>query len=256
MSGVWSNPLAYHTSRLITIVAKLPEDEYRETIKKLLEDADAELVAFHWGAFNTILYNWAMFEEECRGRRRCNAREYLPEGVEVNKASTFFSEEVRRLIVNACVDLAPDWVLPSWVKWVAARFGVDLTVLKKLGWAELLGRLVDYSVYVWGLRGISQSHLEYYQIEGLEYASVVASHVHWELVEATAEPLEAALEPLRREFGFTLESVRKAAFEATIRFIESGGRERLGLLDKASEAVKKLRAALVRILEDTRERSA
>lgn len=253
MSGVWSNPLAYHTSRLLAIVAKLPEDEYRSIVKSVLEGGDAELVAFHWGAFNTILYNWAMFEEECRGKRRCSHREYLPEGVEPGRASSFFSEELRRLIVNACVDLAPDWVLPSWVKWVAARFGVDLSVLKKLEWSELLGRLVDYSVYVWGVRGISQSHLEYYQIEGMEYASVVASHVHWELVEATAEPLEAAIEPLRREFSVVLESVRKAAFEAAIRFIESGGKARLGLLDQASEAIRKLRLALIRVLEDTRE---
>ena len=251
-SGAWGNPLAYHTNRLLSIVSRLPEEEYRKTIDKLLEGGDAELVALHWGAFNTILYNWSMFEEMCRGRRRCEARRYLPEGVEPNRASSFFSEEIRRLLVNACVDLAPDWVLPSWIKWVAARYGVDLSTLRRLDWGDLLGRLVDYSVYVWGLRGISQSHLEYYQIEGMEYAAVVASHVHWELVEATAEPLEAALEPLRKSFNVTLEDVRRRAFDATLKFLEAGGEERLGLRPIAEEAVKKLRLILAELLENAR----
>ncbi|WP_167827836.1 hypothetical protein [Pyrolobus fumarii] len=253
MYGVWSNPIAYHTGKLLSIVASLPDNEYIENVRVILEGGDAEMISLHWAVFNTLVYNWARFEEDCRGRRRCKISDYLPEGVDPRQASSFFNDETRRVIVQACVDLAPDWVIPSWVKWVAGRYGIDLSVLRGLSWGELLGRLADYSVYVWGLRGLTASYMEFFQMEGMEYALVVVSHVHWEIVEATAEPLEAALEPIRRRFSVTLEEVRKASFEAGLRFAESEGRSRLGLREVSERAVRRLREALVETLEEVRE---
>ncbi len=251
-SSVWNNPLAYHTSKLIMIVAGLPEDEYREVVRSLLEEVDVSSILFHWAVFNTLVYNWAMFEEECRARRRCHDRRYLPEGVEPRSASAFFNEETRRVLVEACADMAPDWVIPSWVKWVANRLGIELKSYKEEGWGEMLARLVDYSVYVWGLRGLAHGYMEYFQVEGFEYAMVVASHVRWELVETLAEPLEAALEPLKRRFLVILEAVRKAAFEAATRFAETGGESKLGLGEIAERAVKRLRSTLIESLEEAR----
>ncbi len=250
--GAWSNPMAYYTARLLGIVSGLPDDEYYEVLEALRFEDNSDIVVLHVGAFNMVVYAWAMFEEECRGRGRCR-NPYLPDGVEPNQAASFFNEEVRRVVVQACVDLAPDWVVPSWVKWAANRYGIDLSVLKQLSWGQLLARLADYSVYMWALRGLTAGYLEYFQLSSMEYATVVASHVHWEIVEAAAEPLEAALEPLRRRFSYTLEAVRKRAFDAAVRFAESGGSERLGLAEALQRATRELRDAIIDLLEKERE---
>ncbi len=252
MASSWNNPLAYHTSKLLIIIAGLPDEEYKEVVSRLLEDLDPSSVLFHWGVFNTLVYNWAMFEEECRARRRCYDKRYLPEGVEPRGASAFFNEETRRVLAEACADMAPIWVIPSWIKWVANRLGIEIEGYREEDWGETLSKLVDYSVYIWGLRGLAHGYMEYFQIEGLEYATVVASHVRWELVETLAEPLESALEPLKRRFSLHLEKVRKVAFEAAIRFAETDGNANLGLREVAETALTRLREALVEALEEAR----
>lgn len=236
------------TQHFIELLMSLSAREFKDITFSLEVGGKEDLIALHLASFTRTSLAWLEWEKNCRNKLWKKECKDVVEAVEETGlgVATYYNTTLKTLVVKACIDLAPDWLVPYWVKWFAHHNGLkELFELHKLDTREQLNRLVDYPIYAYMLHGIGKALVEEFERVG-GTSSATAMYIYWDIIEPLYEVVVVGLEPLP---SFISEELRKASYEAynaARRAIR--GKSRLGLLPLTLNTSRSLREKLARYL--------
>jgi len=236
------------TQHFIELLMSLNTREFKDVTFSLETGGKEDLIALHLASFTRTSLAWLEWERNCRNRpwrRECRETVEAIEQTGLGVA-TYYNTTLKTLVVKACTDLAPDWLVPYWVKWFAHHNGLkELFEIHKLDTREQLNRLVDYPIYTYMLHGIGKALIEEFEQQG-GTSSATAMYIYWDIIEPLYEVVVVGLEPLPSSISEELRRVSYKAYNATRRAINSKGR--LGLLPLTLHTSRSLREKLARYL--------
>jgi len=137
-----------------------------------------EVVATYFHLSLTPIILWVSWEYRCRDR---GEREKTGSECGDRKA-TRFNSSIREIVFKASIDLAPPWLLSSWVLRHLKYTGMDAVDLDKNGLAGIVAKAISYPAYLALISGATKSIIDSTSRMHYEHANITASYIYWEIV--------------------------------------------------------------------------
>ncbi len=189
--------------RLIGEIARLLEVD-EEARREVLDGSRVDLAVAYAAGFRSLATTFLRWLEECGGQRSVEkpfcreVQEHVQSLAEGLGITTYFSVEIKRLLLRAYADFSPFPLAPRWMLTFAMRYKIPLhEALSGIGPREMVVRAPYYLALSEYIEGLSRRYTDLYSARGSDAAFAMAAYIYYEFVEPFARPADL----LRRELG-------------------------------------------------------